>query len=217
MIPAGSTAPPTPAYGTMGHVHSEVPRAWRSNGKAGQGDTDTVRRIAAELDRLDPDRARYIAAFAYILGRVAIADRGISGAETEAMQRIVAERGALPEAQAVMVVQMAKSQNVLFGGTEDFLVAREFARLASYDQKLGLLECLFIVSAIDHTITMAEDQEIAKVALELRIEHADVVRARLARREYLSVLRRPAEELSHPWREPAPLAMGRAARPSAIP
>ena len=162
--------------------------------KPGPGDTDTVRRIAAELDRLDPDRARYIAAFAYILGRVAIADREISAAETRAMERIVAERGGLPEAQAVMVVQMAKSQNVLFGGTEDFLVAREFGRMASYDQKLALLECLFIVSATDETITLAEDQEIARVALELKIEHADVVRARLARREYLSVLRRPAED-----------------------
>ena len=162
--------------------------------KPGPGDTDTVRRIAAELDRLEPDRARYIAAFAYILGRVAIADREISAAETRAMERIVAERGGLPEAQAVMVVQMAKSQNVLFGGTEDFLVAREFGRMASYDQKLALLECLFIVSATDETITLAEDQEIARVALELKIEHADVVRARLARREYLSVLRRPAED-----------------------
>jgi uncharacterized tellurite resistance protein B-like protein len=161
---------------------------------SGQGDTDTVHRIAAELDRLDPDRARYVAAFAYILGRVAIADREISAAETLAMERIVAERGALPEAQAVMVVQMAKSQNTLFGGTEDFLVAREFARMASYDQKLALLECLFIVSATDDTISLAEDQEIARVALELRIEHADVVRARLARREYLSVLRRPAAD-----------------------
>ena len=161
-------------------------------GKADHGDTDTVRRIVAELDRLDLDRARYIAAFAYILGRVAIADREISDAETQAMERIVADRGALPEAQAVMVVQMAKSQNQLFGGTEDFLVAREFGRMASYDQKLALLECLFIVSAIDHTITLAEDQEIARVALELKIEHADVVRARLAHREYLAVLRAPA-------------------------
>jgi uncharacterized tellurite resistance protein B-like protein len=123
-----------------------------------------------------------------------MADRKISAAETQAMERIVAERGALPEAQAVMVVQMAKSQNVLFGGTEDFLVAREFARTASYDQKLALLECLYIVSATDATITLAEDQEIARVALELKIEHADVVRARLARREYLSVLRRPAAD-----------------------
>jgi uncharacterized tellurite resistance protein B-like protein len=160
--------------------------------RADQGDTDTVRRIVAELDRLEPDRARYIAAFAYILGRVAIADREISDAETQAMERIVTDRGALPEAQAVMVVQMAKSQNQLFGGTEDFLVAREFGRMASYDQKLALLDCLFIVSATDHTITLAEDQEIARVALELKIEHADVVRARLAHREYLSVLRTPA-------------------------
>jgi uncharacterized tellurite resistance protein B-like protein len=157
----------------------------------GPGDTDTVRRIAAELDRLDPDRARYIAAFAYILGRVAIADRGISDAETRTMERIVTERGGLPETQAIMVVQLAKSQNRLFGGTEDFLVAREFGRMASYDQKLALLECLFVVSAADATITLAEDQEIARVALELKIEHSDVVRARLAHRDYLSVLRTP--------------------------
>ena len=108
------------------------------------------------------------------------------------MERIVADRGALPEAQAVMVVQMAKRQNQLFGGTEDFLVAREFGRMASYDQKLALLECLFIVSATDHTITLAEEQEIARVALELKIEHADVVRVRLAHRDYLSVLRAPS-------------------------
>ena len=161
-------------------------------GTTAQGDTDTVRRIAAELDRLEPDRARFVAGFAYILGRVAIADREISDAETQAMERIVTDRGALPEAQAVMVVQMAKSQNQLFGGTEDFLVAREFGRMASYEQKLALLECLFIVSAIDHTITLAEDQEIARVALELKIEHADVVRARLAHKEHLAVLRSPA-------------------------
>ena len=39
------------------------------------GDTDTVRRIVAELDWLDSDRVRYLAAFAYLPGRVAIAHR----------------------------------------------------------------------------------------------------------------------------------------------
>jgi uncharacterized tellurite resistance protein B-like protein len=164
------------------------------SGEAHAGDTDTVRRIVAELDRLDPARARHIAAFAYILGRVAIADREVSEAETRTMERIVIGRGNLPEEQAIMVVQMAKSQNLLFGGTEDFLVAREFAKMASYDDKIALLECLFAVSAADATITLAEDQEIARVALELKIEHADVVRARLAHREYLSVLRRQAAD-----------------------
>ena len=159
-------------------------------GRAPVGDTDTVRRIVQELDRLPPADARYIAAFAYILGRVAMADLAISADETQAMERIVTERGGLPEEQAVIVVQMAKSQNQLFGGTEDFLVTREFNTMASHEQKLHLLECLFAVAASDASITLAEDQAIARIAAELKIDHADLVRARLAHREYLSVLRR---------------------------
>ena len=97
-------------------------------GRAPVGDTDTVRRIVQEFDRLPPADARYVAAFAYILGRVAMADLAISPDETRAMERIVTERGGLPEEQAVIVVQMAKSQNQLFGGTEDFLVPASSTR-----------------------------------------------------------------------------------------
>jgi len=49
--------------------------ARRRAAAGGSADTDTVRRIVASLDRLDPAGARYIAAFAYILARVALADR----------------------------------------------------------------------------------------------------------------------------------------------
>ena len=35
------------------------------------GETETVRRIAARLERLDPATAKYLAAFAYVLARVA--------------------------------------------------------------------------------------------------------------------------------------------------
>ena len=157
--------------------------AGESPDRAPAGDTDTVRRIVQELDWLPPADARYIAAFAYILGRVAMADLVISADETQAMERIVTERSGLPEEQAVIVVQMAKSQNQLFGGTEDFLVTREFNTMASSEQKLHLLECLFAVAASDASITLAEDQAIARVAAELKIDHADLVRARLAHRE----------------------------------
>ena len=44
-------------------------------------ETETVRKIIAELDRIEPEKARYIASFAYILGRVAHADLGISEEE----------------------------------------------------------------------------------------------------------------------------------------
>ena len=59
-------------------------------------ETETVRKITTALDRLDPARARYIAAFAYILSRVARADLHISDEETCAMERAVMEHGNLP-------------------------------------------------------------------------------------------------------------------------
>ena len=43
-----------------------------------RGDTETVRSIAASLDALPPERARWIAAFAFLLCRVAKADLDLS-------------------------------------------------------------------------------------------------------------------------------------------
>ncbi len=153
-------------------------------------ETETLRRIAGELDRMEPEKARYIAAFAYILGRVARADMQVSEEETRQMERLVAERGGLSDPEAVLVVQVAKTQGRLFGGTEDFLVTREFSKFASREQKLGLLECLYAVSAADQSISSAEDSEISRIAQELGLEHPDLVAARLAYREYLSFLNR---------------------------
>jgi uncharacterized tellurite resistance protein B-like protein len=156
-----------------------------------RADVGAVRRIADALDRIEPARARYIAAFAYLLGRVACADREVSADETRVMEGIVQERGHLPEEQAVLVVQIAKSQNLLFGGTEDFLVAREFDQMATHEEKLALLDCLFAVSAADQSITVVEDNEISRIAQSLKLEHSDLVRARLSYKEYLRVLQRP--------------------------
>ena len=58
-------------------------------------DTETVRRIAGELERLPPEKARYLAAFAYVLARLANADLEIDASETEEMERIVGELAGL--------------------------------------------------------------------------------------------------------------------------
>jgi uncharacterized tellurite resistance protein B-like protein len=156
------------------------------------GETATVRRIVEALERLEPDAARYIARFAYVLGRAARGDRVVSPEETRAMERAVMERGGLPEEQAILVVQIAKSQNLLLGGTEDYLVTREFARTASREQKVALLDCCFAVAAADREVSSEEDAVIRQIASELGLEHADFIAARSAYREYVSFLRRPA-------------------------
>jgi len=156
-------------------------------------DTDTVRKIAAALDRLEPDRARYLAAFAYLLSRVAHADMEISDEETRAMEAIVADKGGLPGEQAVMVVQMAKTQNILFGGVENYLVTREFAKIATHDEKIALLHCLFAVSAADRSISTAENTTIRKIASELMLDHADFIAVKSAYRDQLAVLKEEKE------------------------
>ncbi len=153
------------------------------------GDTDTVRRIVSELEAMPVERARYIAAFAYILGRVANADQQISRDETAAMEKIVRELGELPADQAVLVVQIAKSQNRLFGGTENFLVTREFRDLSTADDRRHLLDCMFAVSAADESISTAEESQIRQIASELGFDHREFVSARLAFSDKREVLR----------------------------
>lgn len=151
--------------------------------------TETVRNIIKALEDMEPEQARYIASFSYILGRVAHADLNISEEETRLMERIVMEMGELPEEQAVLVVQMAKTQTLLFGGTENYLVTRDFEKMATREQKMRLLECLFAVSATDKEISSLEDREIRQITSELRLEHKDFIAVRSMFRRHLAVLK----------------------------
>jgi uncharacterized tellurite resistance protein B-like protein len=155
-------------------------------------ETETVRKIVHALDGMDSEQARYVAAFAYLLSRVARADLNISDNETSEMERLVQQEGGLSEEQAILVVQMAKTQNRLFGGTEDFLVTREFNKIATHEQKLAVLTCLYAVSAADQSISTIEDNEISQTAKELFLSHKDLVAARSKYRRYLAVLKKPS-------------------------
>ncbi len=153
------------------------------------GDTATVQRIARELESLDPARARYLAAFAYVLGRVAYADARISDEETDKMREIVQLLGHLPASQAALVVEIAKHQVRLFGGTENFLVTREFRDIATPEQRRELLECVFAVSAADDSITTAEDSQARQISRELGLSHDEYLAARSAYLDQLEVLK----------------------------
>ena len=95
------------------------------------------------------------------------------------------EEGQLTREQAMLVVQLAKTNNLLFGGTANFLVARDFSAQATYEQKLALMRCLFAVSATDEAISTAEEGEIHRIANELRIDHPDLLALRIAFHRHL--------------------------------
>jgi hypothetical protein len=134
------------------------------------GETETVRRIVARLESLPPERARFLAGFAYILARAAHANLDISAEETGVMESAVAQLGDLDQAQAVLVVGMAKLQSRAKFGTEDYLVTREFAGFATDEQKVAVIRACFSVSAADDAISNDEAQTINGIAKELGVD-----------------------------------------------
>lgn len=160
-------------------------RSWLGLDRSETQEPTPLRELVEALDRLDPARARHLARFAYLLGRVALADRHISPEETRAMETLVAAEGGLTPDQAVLVVTLAKSSNLLFGGTADFHVGQEFAGSASYAEKLALVRCLFAVASTDHAISMAEETEIHRIANQLKIEPSDLTALRIQHRAHL--------------------------------
>ncbi|HSL20489.1 MAG TPA: TerB family tellurite resistance protein [Vicinamibacterales bacterium] len=157
---------------------------------AAPADDDALGAIETALASLAPERARYLACFAYVLTRGARADHGVTDDEIGAMERLVADRGGIPPAEAGLVVRLAVHQSFRSGASDDFGVTREFNALASHDQKLALIDCLFAVCASDASVLTIEDNEIRRIARELRIEHADFVAIRGRYRDRLEVLRK---------------------------
>jgi uncharacterized tellurite resistance protein B-like protein len=133
-------------------------------------ETETVRRIVARLEALPPAEARYLASFAYVMSRAAEADLDVSDEETRLIERFTAEYGGVDPAQAVLVTEMAKFQARLQGGTEDYVVTREFRSISSPDQRIALLRCCFAIGAVDGTITAEEAAVVNEIARELDLE-----------------------------------------------
>ena len=140
------------------------------------GDTATVRRIVAKLESMPPEQARLIASAAYTLARAANADLDISDEETAAIERELQSSEAIDEATAVLVTEMAKLQAKTVGGTEDYVVTREFKKLADDAQRVAIVRACFAVMAANGTISAEETGTINEIADELDIDE-DVLRS----------------------------------------
>ena len=102
------------------------------------------------------------------------------------MERLVRTIAHLSEAEAALVVQIAKSQAQHLGGTENYVVTREFRQLASKEQRAELLQCIYAVAAADGTISGVESSEILSIAEELGFTRPEANALRSAYKDKLS-------------------------------
>jgi uncharacterized tellurite resistance protein B-like protein len=156
--------------------------------EAATGETETVRRLVTELDSLPPERARLVASAAATLARAANADLSIGAEETALIEQLLMERIGLPEAQAVMVAEMAKLQEITIGGAEGYTVTRGFLEEASYEQRVNLLRACYAIGAADGSITADENATVNQLAKELDVSTEDINAIRNEFHEQMSVI-----------------------------
>lgn len=154
------------------------------------GETATVRRIVARLEEMPPERARLIASAAYTLARAAHADLEISDEETVAIEQELQRDGALDEPTAVLVTEMAKLQAKTVGGTEDYVVTREFKAIATSEQRLDVMRACFAIGAASGTISAEESAVLNQIAGELDIDAAALNAIRAEHHDRLSSVKR---------------------------
>jgi hypothetical protein len=156
---------------------------------AGKPEPETVRRITVKLTGLPPERAAFLAAFAYILTRVAAADLDVTGEEADEMARQVEAFGGVPEEEAGLIVGMAVHEAVTGAGTDDFYVTRRFLELSTAEQRQQLLHCLFAVAAPgDDLISFEENKAIREISDELGFTLSELNEVRREYAERMAVV-----------------------------
>ncbi len=167
-------------------------------------EVEMVRGIIARLDNLPPDRARFVACAAYVIARAASADAKVSEDASRYMEEVLIQQTGLDAAEAALVVETAKLQALSTGGTDDYLVTREFRDVSTTEQRLDILRACFAVASIDGSIDAAESFTIDEIAIELDLESTTLIKLRGEFADRFSAVQALKSESTPPRTEPGP-------------
>lgn len=154
-----------------------------------QREPESLRELAARLSAMAPEDARFVAAFAYLLARVAGADLETAGGERDVIARRLETLAGLEPERAALLAESAIAAADTHSASDDHLVARAFREMASAEERLLLVRCLYAVAAADSNITTLEDNEVFEIATEIGVGRNDVVALRSEWKEHLAVLK----------------------------
>jgi uncharacterized tellurite resistance protein B-like protein len=163
------------------------------------------------------EQRRYLAGFAYILARVADADLTVSDSEMQVMEKTLVDIGGLPEAQAVLVVEIARSQQELYGGTEDYIVTREWTRNATDEQRHTLLHCAYAIGAADGSIDAPETAVLDEIGRELGFTDQELRPMRAEFHDSMAAVQQMRRALAGTPAANAPIAPPPATEPAETP
>jgi uncharacterized tellurite resistance protein B-like protein len=153
------------------------------------GDGSSLKEIASVLTSQPEDVASRIVSYGYVLARIANADSNFRPEEEEKIYEILTQKNHMPHQEAMTVVKLLKQANTAFGGTENYIITREFKEESTFEERLDLLKSVFEVAGSDGEITSDEEAELKIIANELAIENRDFVAMRSQYNKYRTVFK----------------------------
>ena len=145
--------------------------------------------ISAQLESLPAEEARFVAAFSYLLARIAGADLRTDSLERDAMAKRLETVAEIDADRAALLADAAIRSAETHSASDDHLVARAFRDLSEHAERIRLLRCLYAVAAADEIISTVEDNEIFEVASAIGVGRDDVVALRSEFKEHLGSLK----------------------------
>jgi len=150
---------------------------------------ESLAELTRQLEGLPPAEARFVAAFAYLLARIAGADLRTHEVERHAIaERLAAFAGVDPDRAGLLAAAALRAAGD-HGASDDHLVARAFRDISGAEERLRLIRCLYAVAAADEHVSTREDNEIFEVATAIGVPRQDVLALRSEHRERLGALR----------------------------
>jgi len=150
---------------------------------------ESLLEIVARLEKLPAEEARFIAAFAYLLARVAGVDLRTENTERDTIASRLETFGEIDPVQSRLLAETAIHAAETYSASDDHLVARAFRDITSKPDRLKLIRCLYAVAAADTQITTREDNEIFDIAEVIGVGREDVIGMRSQYKELLGSMK----------------------------
>lgn len=150
---------------------------------------DSLIELSHELESWPPEDARLVAAFAYLLARIAGADLRVDDLEHREIARHLERFAKVESGHAELLARSALRIAEANSSIDDHLVARAFRDMTEAAERLRLIRCLYAVAAADDSISTREDNEIFEVAAAIGIAREQVVALRSEFKQYLGSMR----------------------------
>jgi uncharacterized tellurite resistance protein B-like protein len=157
--------------------------------KGRESEPVSLAEIGAQLETLPAEEARFVAAFAYLLARIAGADLQTDSVERDSIAHRLETFAEIDHDLAGILADTAIHAATTHDATDDHLVARAFRDMSEQPERIRLIRCLYAVAAADEEISTVEDNEIYEIAKAIGISHTDVISLRLEFKKYLRTLK----------------------------